>query len=98
VRVELSRFIEWDLLDIGDYIARHNPTRALSFVEELEREIHRIGDNPLVYQLRPDAGPDARAAVYGRYLILFRIVNEVVYVERVVSGYRDLAKLHESPG
>jgi toxin ParE1/3/4 len=37
-----------DLEEIGDYIARDNPRRALSFLDELEEECGRI-------KLRPPA-------------------------------------------
>ena len=93
MRVELSPFVEQDLQEIADYIALDNPTRALSFVEELERAIQHIAENPLVYRLRPDAGRGVRIAIYSRYLILFRVVGDVVFVGRVVSGARDLSKL-----
>jgi plasmid stabilization system protein ParE len=47
----------------------------------------------MLYQLRPDIGPDARLAVVGRYVILFRFVEDVVYIERVVYGGRELPPL-----
>src|SRR5665213_4416422 len=72
MRLELSARIESDLSDIGDYIALHNPIRARSFVDELIAEIERVGRHPLTFRLRPDIGPEARAAVYGNYVILFR--------------------------
>jgi toxin ParE1/3/4 len=93
MHVELSRFIERDLQEIGDYIAKHNPTRALSFVEEIEEKIQSIGDNPLIYRLRPEIGPEARGAVHGRYLILFRLMDNYIFVERVVNGARDLSRI-----
>ena len=36
---------------------------------------------------------DARLAVVGRYLILFRIAGEAVRIERVVFGGRNLPPL-----
>ena len=53
------------------------------------------GDGPLLYQLRPDIGDDARIKVIGRYVILFRIDGAVVRVERVVFGGRDLPPLFQ---
>lgn len=95
MRVELSRFIESDLETIGDFIARDNPVRAVTFIRELREKLRHVAQDPLLYQLRPDIGKDARIAVYGRYVILFRIIGDrgVVRVERVVSGYRDLPAL-----
>jgi plasmid stabilization system protein ParE len=95
MRVELSRFIKGDLEDIADWIAEDNPGRAVSFIREIRGAFERIGKSPLIYQLRPDIGEDARLAVVGRYVILFWIDDEVVRIERVVYGGRDLPPLFE---
>lgn len=93
MRVEFSSFIEGDLDAIADYIAQDNPMRALSFLAEIRAKLHAVGNHPLLYQLRPEIGEDARMALAGRYVILFRIVDEVVRIERVVYGGRDLLAL-----
>jgi plasmid stabilization system protein ParE len=73
MRVKLSHFIESDLRDIGEWIADDNPRRAISFVKEIRDGFKLIGEWPLLYQVRPDIGEDARVKVVGRYPILFRI-------------------------
>jgi plasmid stabilization system protein ParE len=93
--VELSSFIESDLEAIADYIAQDNPMRAVSFIREIRVELRLVGQNPLLYQLRPEIGEDARLAVVGRYVILFHIVGEVVRIERVIFGGRDLPTLFQ---
>jgi toxin ParE1/3/4 len=93
MRVFYSQDVEGDLDAIAEYIAADNPRRAVSFLQEIHAEIGRIGQSPLIYQLRPDIGPDARLAVVGRYVILFRVAEAVVYIERVVWGGRDLPPL-----
>jgi len=90
VKVQLSRFVESDLRTIGDYIARHNPRRARSFVQELRDKFLIVAKNPEMYRLRPELGETARLAPHGRYVILFRILPDGVRIERVLSGYRDL--------
>jgi plasmid stabilization system protein ParE len=90
-----SQDVEGDLDAIAEYIAADSPRRAVSFIREIYAAIERIGEGPLLYQLRPDIGPDARLAVVGRYVILFRFAKDVVYVERVVYGGRDLPPLFE---
>ena len=86
MRLELSHLIESDLEAIGEYIARHNPTRAATFVEQLIGEIQRVAHQPMSFRLRPDIGPEARMSVYGRYVILFRVMQDVVRIERVLHG------------
>lgn len=93
MRIELSPWVESDLEVIADYIAQDNPSRAVSFIREIRQKINRIGQHPLLYQLRPEIGEGARLAVVGRYVILFRIVGETARIERVVFGGRDLPTL-----
>jgi toxin ParE1/3/4 len=95
MRLEFSRFVESDLEAIADYIAQDNPKRAVSFIREIRERIRAVGKNPLIYRLRPELGKDARMAVMGRYVILFHVVGEIVRIERVVYGGRDLLALLE---
>ena len=93
MRLELSPYIERDLEEIAGWIAQDNPRRAVSFIQEIREELRRIGEGPLLYQLRSEIGTDARLAVVGRYVILFRIAGELIRIERVVFGGRDLPGL-----
>lgn len=93
MRLELSPYVERDLEEIAEWIAQDNPRRAVTFLEEVRIAFRQLGANPLHYQLRPDIGDDARPAVAGRYVILFRIAGDAVRVERVVYGSRDLPGL-----
>jgi toxin ParE1/3/4 len=54
MRVEFSSLVEGDLDAIADYIAQDNPTRAVSFLAEIGAQIRAIGQNPLLYRLRPE--------------------------------------------
>jgi toxin ParE1/3/4 len=69
--------------------------RAVSFIGEIRNKVRAIGRQPALYRLRPEIGPDARMAVVGRYILLFRILNNSVRIERVVFGGRDLPALFE---
>ena len=42
MRPTLSPLAEYDLESIGDYIAKNNPRRALSFVKELRAQCDRL--------------------------------------------------------
>ncbi len=52
--------------------------------------MRKIAKQPRLYQLRPELGEDARLAIEGNYVILFRIYRGVVRIERVLYGGRDL--------
>lgn len=94
MRVELSAFVESDLEEIADYIAQDSPVRAVDFIRRLRTKLTAIGEHPLVYRLRPEIGEDARVASVGRYAILFRVSGQLVRVERVVNGARDLPSVY----
>ena len=95
MRIELSRYVEGDLEEIAEWIAEDNPRRAVSFIREIRDAIRKIGEGPLLYQLRPEIGEDARMAAVGRYVILFWVGDETVRIERVVFGGRELSPLFQ---
>ena len=90
MRLELSRHIETDLALIADFIARDNPRRAVTFIQDIRRKFSEIQYAPLIYQLHPDIGEEARMATLGNYVILFRVTRELIRIERVVYGNRHL--------
>lgn len=94
MRLELGPFVEGDLEEIGDFIALDNPGRAVSFVQEIRERFRVIAENPLIFRLRPEIGEDAHLSPHGRYVILFRIDIDVVRVERVIFGGRELPNLY----
>jgi toxin ParE1/3/4 len=83
-----------DLVRIGDYIARDNPLRALSFVEELEGRCKAILARPSAYPLVPrHESTGIRRAVHGNYLIFYRIAPEAVAIVHVLSGAMNVEAL-----
>lgn len=94
MRVVLSAVAESDLEAIADYVAQDSPARAVDFVRKIREKFAAIGSNPLIYRLRPEIGEDARVALVGRYVILFRVTRHLVRIERVVYGARDLPRVY----
>jgi len=82
-----------DLEEIGDYIARDNPKRALSFFAELQEHCHRISEMPSAFPKRDDIEPGLQMGVHGNYLILFHTESNTVRIERIVHGARRLQDL-----
>jgi toxin ParE1/3/4 len=76
------------LEEIGDYIARDNPVRAVSFIEDLRDHCARIVLAPAAYPKREDVAPGIRMAVHGRYLIYFRASLAGIRIERILHGAR----------
>ena len=93
MKLGISPLAEVDLESIGDWIAQDNPVRAVSFTEELYHQCLLIAESPVIYRERPELGQSVRSCAYGRYLILFRLLDTEVRIERVVHGSRDITRL-----
>lgn len=93
MKLGISPLAEADLESIGDWIAQDNPARAVSFTEELYQQCLLIAESPVIYRERPELGQSVRSCAYGRYLILFRLLDTEVRIERVMHGSRDIARL-----
>lgn len=83
-----------DLQHIGDYIAKDNPARALSFVEELERKCRTIAASPKACPLVPRYEQYAiRRGVHENYLIFYRIEGEQLIILHILHGAMDYAAI-----
>ncbi|SAK98625.1 plasmid stabilization system protein [Caballeronia temeraria] len=81
---------------IGDYIARDNPRRALSFVWELRDKCMSLADMPLAYPLVPRyEHRGVRHRVHGSYQIFYRVTGqpERIDVIHVLHSARDIAAI-----
>ena len=79
-----------DLERITDYIAQHNPTRAVSFVDELVDCCERLKDAPLSFPLVPRyEHTGVRRRSYGAYLIFYRVGTDSIEVLHILNGARD---------
>jgi toxin ParE1/3/4 len=93
VNVRILPAAEAELEAIGDYIARDNPRRALSFVRELRDKCLDLADMALAFPVVPryeDCG--VRHRVHGNYQIFYRIVGqpaERIDVIHVLHGARN---------
>jgi toxin ParE1/3/4 len=84
-----------DLEDIGDYIARDNPERALSFVRKIQEQCRKITAYPEAAPLRPELGEGIRMVPFGRYLIFYTVHDDHVRIERILHGSRNILDLFE---
>jgi plasmid stabilization system protein ParE len=92
--VELAAEAERDLERIGDWIARDNPARAASFVEELLTACLGLADFPERFPLVPRyERHGVRHRVHGNYMICYRVEREKVTVVHVLHGAMDYAAL-----
>jgi toxin ParE1/3/4 len=87
VRLVFSAEAKADLIRIGDYIAQDNPSRALSFIDELEARCRLLPGTPLAYPLVPRHGASGiRRVAHGNYLIFYRVSPDEVIILHVLHG------------
>ena len=86
----LTREAEADLEAIGDWIAADNPSRAVSFVQELLGACTSLTEAPKAYPLVARFKRfGVRKRPYRDYLIFYRIIGETVEISHVIHGARD---------
>jgi len=89
MRFRFSRQAESDIEAIGDFIARDNPTRALSFVAELRSHCRAIADFPRAHPVRAEFGRGVRLAVHDNYLVFYVARRDLVEIRRVIQAARE---------
>jgi toxin ParE1/3/4 len=92
MRCRFSPLAEFDLEEIGDYIARDNPRRALSFIEEIRARCLLILQTPYGSPLREELGEGVHIVTFGRYLIFYTVHEDAddVRIERVLHSAREI--------
>lgn len=81
-----------DLEEIGDYIARDNPVRAVTFIREIREHCNLIASATTAAPLWPELGDNIRMVVHGHYLIFYTAADAEVRIERVLHGARDVVR------
>ena len=93
MRLEFSRWIESDIEGIVDFAAEYSPGRAVRLARLIREKLRRIAKQPFLYQVRHELGEELRLATVDRYVILFSVEQDVVRIERIIYGGRDLLAL-----
>jgi len=87
---------ERDLLSIHDWIARDNPERAVTFVEELDRAITKLAFRPhmgVVPRLAKLREAGYRVLIISDYLAFYKVRGKTVQIYRVLHGSRRLEEI-----
>ena len=81
---------EADLEECWLHIARDDPRSATRFVETILSKCELLAGQPGIGRLRTELAPDLRSFVVGRYLILYRRIDDGIEVVRVLHGARNI--------
>lgn len=88
--VVISAAAEAELEAIGDWIAAHDPRRAVTFVRELRERCWRLIDIPKGFALVPRyEALGIRRRPFGNYSIFYRVIGDQIEVVHVLHGARD---------
>lgn len=88
--LEFSNEAENDLEQIADYIAEHNPLRAMLLIRELRRTCEELVDSPNGFALVPRYEHHGiRRRVHGNYLIFYRVETGKVVIIHILHGATD---------
>jgi toxin ParE1/3/4 len=91
--VIFSVMAEEDLEAVADYIAVDNPRRAISFVQELRKQCMDLSRFPNSHTRFPELGREARIMPYKNYVVLYRVLDKSVIIERIINGARDILNI-----
>ena len=90
-RVKITKVAERDIESILEYIRRDNPTAAIRWIKELERQIGSLENLPNQCPIIPEAEElerEYRHLIYGDYRTIFRVQGLKVTIMRVIHGGR----------
>ncbi|MGU3286388.1 type II toxin-antitoxin system RelE/ParE family toxin [Methylobacterium mesophilicum] len=87
--VVVSRRARADLREIGDFIAADNPTRARNFVSALRTRCQALCRQPMMGRPAPEIALTVRILIFRSYLILHRILDDRISIDRVLHSARD---------
>jgi plasmid stabilization system protein ParE len=92
--VDFTQAARDDLLDIGDYIAKDNPSRALSFIDELEERCMALEDFPHAYPiLARRLESNIRRLVHGNYSVFYSVVGNSVSIIHILNSAMDYERV-----
>lgn len=84
-----------DLDEIWLYIAMDNVPAADRLIDRITERTAALADHPRLGVARPNIAPEARMLTIGDYLVLYRVLDSDVAINRVVHGARRLEGLFD---
>ncbi len=90
MRIIFSPEAEADLESIGDCIALDNPSRALSFTQQMRAACTELAEHPRRFErLDRSRQREMRRRVFHTYLIVYEVLETQVSIVRIIHGAMD---------
>lgn len=94
MKIRISASAETELEAIGDWIAKDNPLRALTFVQELRKIALSLETAPLAFPLLPRHEQSGiRRCVYRDYLIFYCVGESEITILHILHGAQDVDRI-----
>jgi toxin ParE1/3/4 len=84
-----TRTAKRDFFEITEQVVAANSYAGLKFVIELHQQFDRISAYPNIGRTRAELREDLRSLAYGKYIIFYRVADEVEIV-RFLHGAQDI--------
>jgi toxin ParE1/3/4 len=82
-----------DLAEIWDYIADDSEAQADAFIDQIDRKLVLLAENPTIGRMRDELAENMRSFPFGRYVIFYITTADGIQIVRVLHGARDLATI-----
>ena len=92
-RLVFTKLADTDLDEILDYIAENRPLTAVAVVARIREKCKLLASHPLIGQLRPEFPGSIRSFPIERWVIFYRLVGEILEIQRIIDGARDMDSL-----
>ena len=93
MKLFFTPFAETDIDRILDYIAEHRPLTAVAVLARIREKCELIASQPEIGQRRPEFPGDYRSFPVQRWVIFYRIHDDIIEIHRVIDGARDIDTL-----
>ena len=93
LEVVVSNIATIDVENIRDYLSHHSTAAARQFVSTFGQWLDTLSATPFVGSRPRPTDPDLRFFVVGKYVIYYRVTNDIVWIQRVLHGSQDAQRI-----
>lgn len=98
MKLRINPLVASDLKEIRDYIAEDSAEAAAKTIREIYGKFENIQMFPGIgtdLSRRVSFRTDYKYAVWGNYVIIYKMEEEYVEIYRVINRYRDITRIFE---
>lgn len=98
MKLRINPLVASDLKEIRDYIAEDSAEAAAKTIREIYGKFENIQMFPGIgtdLSRRVSFRTDYKYAVWGNYVIIYKMEDEYVEIYRVINRYRDITRIFE---